>query len=194
MLQLGTSRASAATSDEEDLTHRALAGHASVGYRFRGTWSPRLVFLFDHASGDRDPDDDRNGRFDPLFGARAFDLNATGFYGAFARSNISARGVRIEAVPHGRIELLADYRRYALASARDAWTTTGLRDATGSSGTVLGRQVEGRIRARLLPGTATLDVGGVVLSRGSFAREVEGGRSDAALYFYTQVTVVGVWP
>jgi hypothetical protein len=193
MLQVGTSRASPSAPDARDLSHRAFAGHASVGYRFRGAWSPRLVLQYDYAGGDGDPGDGRNGRFDPLFGARAFELNPTGFYGAFARSNVASPGVRIEAAPHERLDLMADYRLFWLASATDAWTAAGVRDATGSSGRFVGRQLEGRVRAHFVPGAATLDLGGAVLSRGSFARQVEGGRNEAAVYLYAQVTVTRTW-
>ncbi|MGD2071042.1 MAG: alginate export family protein [Gemmatimonadota bacterium] len=193
MLQVGTSRASSSASDVRDLSHRAFAGHASAGYRIQGAWSPRLVLQYDYASGDRNPGDGRNDRFDPLFGARAFELNATGFYGAFARSNISSPGVRLEAAPHARVDLMVDYRPYWLASDRDAWTTAGLRDATGDSGGFVGHQIEWRVRGRPIPGSVTLDVGGAALLRGGFAREAEGGRAGSAAWFYGQVAVTGAW-
>lgn len=193
MLQVGTSRASSSPADVRDLGHRAFAGHASVGYRFPRAWSPRVVLQLDYASGDGSPGDDRNGRFDPLFGARAFELNATGFYGAFARSNIRSPGVRVEVAPHARVDLMVDYRPYWLASDRDAWTTAGLRDPTGGAGGFVGHQVEWRARGRPVSGRVTLDVGGAVLVRGSFAREAEGGRGGGAAWFYGQVTVAGAW-
>lgn len=193
MLQTGRSRASSSASDTSDLTHRAYAVHASGGYSFRAGWSPRVSLQYDYASGDRHPDDLRNGRFDPLFGARAFELNRTGFYGPFARSNISSPGMRLETAPWERLEMVADYRLYWLASARDAWTTAGLRDPTGEAGSFVGHQIEARMDAHLVPRLATLEVGGAVLSRGAFARHVNGGRIAAAVYFYTQVTLAKAW-
>jgi hypothetical protein len=194
MAQLGRSRASTAASDRTDLTHRAVSVHASAGYWFETPWTPRLLAQYDFASGDADPQDDRNGRFDPLFGARAFELNATGFYGAFARSNISSPGLRVEAAPTGRVDLMGAWRRYWLASARDGWTTAGHRDETGSSGRFVGSQIELRLRAHVVPDVATLEVGGAVLARGSFARRAPGGRGEPALYLYTQLTISGRWP
>jgi hypothetical protein len=193
MLQLGTSRRSTAVSDTDDLSHRSLSGHASLGYRFQGRWTPRVVVQYDYAGGDRDPSDDSNNRFDPLCGARAFELNPTGFYGAFARSNISSPALRVEVAPHERFDWMAAYRLVWLASARDAWTTTALVDATGGSGSFLGQQLELRLRSRLVPDRISLDVGGTVLGRGGFARNAPGGRSEAAVYFYAQITFAEAW-
>ncbi len=190
MLQLGTSRATAEPSDAADLRHRAFAAHAAAGYSVPAPWSPRVALQYDYASGDRDPDDGRNGRFDPLFGARAFELGATGLYGALARTNIDSPGVRIEASPTPWLGLMGAYRLYWLASARDAWTTAGLRDPSGSSGSFVGRQIEAWARASLLPGRLRLDVGGARLARGGFARSV-GGRGGPALYLYSQLTFTG---
>jgi len=193
MVQTGRSRASSSASDVRDLGHRAFAVHTSAGYSFRAPWSPRTMFQYDYASGDRRPDDARNNRFDPLFGARAFELNPTGFYGAFARSNISSPGICVEATPRTRAEVKADYRLYWLASARDAWTTAGLRDPTGEAGSFVGQQIDARVRTYLVRGLATVDVGGAVLSRGSFARQVDGGRPEPAVYFYAEVTLAKAW-
>lgn len=190
MLQVGTSRATADSADARDLAHRAFAGHASAGYRFRGRWAPHVALQYDYASGDRDPGDEANNRFDPLFGARAFELNASGFYGPFARSNISSPGIRAEASPNARLRLMAAYRLYWLASARDAWTAAKVRDASGRSGDFVGRQLEARMRVSLLPGRLTLDVGGAHLSPGMFARTA-GGMSAAPMYFYSQITLTG---
>lgn len=190
MVQLGTSRATADPGDTRDLSHRALAAHASAGYGFPGPWAPHVAIQYDYASGDRDPDDGHDNRFDPLFGARAFELSASGLYGAFARSNIGSPGVRVEVSPRDALSFMGALRLYWLASARDAWGTAGLRDSTGSSGRFLGRQLEGRAHASILPGHLTLDVGGAWLSRGEFARAV-GGRSDPAIYLYSQLTFTG---
>lgn len=190
ILQLGTSRATADPANARDLRHRAFAGHASAGYGFRAPWSPHVTLQYDYASGDRNPDDGANNRFDPLFGARAFELNPSGLYGAFARSNVSSPGVRVEASPTARLALMGAYRLYWLASARDAWTTTGLRDSGGSSGTFLGHQIEARLRASLLPDHLMLDVGGARFARGAFVRAV-GEPSGPTLYFYTQLTFTG---
>lgn len=188
MLQLGTSRATTNPDDSRDLTHRAYSAHASGGYRFDAPWSPRLILQYDRASGDGAPDDHFNGRFDPLFGARRFDFGPTGIHGAFARSNLSSPGLRAELAPRPQLDGFAAYRLFWLASARDAWTTAGLRDATGASGSFLGQQLEARVRWRVLPKNLTLELGAAHLIRGQFAKSAPKARSTPATFLYTQLS------
>lgn len=188
MLQLGTSRASAAPTDTADLSHRAVSVHATGGHRFDAAGSPRLALQYDFASGDGNPGDRRNGRFDPLFGARRFDFGPVGLYGAFARSNISSPGFRVEVAPRRNLDAFAAYRLFWLASSRDAWTTAGLRDATGESGTFVGHQMEARVRWHLLPKNLSFEVGGAFLARGRFATDAPGTKDTPPLFAYWQVT------
>jgi len=188
--QFGRSRASTEPDDREDLTHLAFGLHASTGYRFDTSWKPRMALMLDVGSGDRDPDDGRNGRFDTLFGARRFDFGPTGFYGALARRNAVTPGWRLELEPHRRLDAFAAYRLLWLASAKDSWTTASLRDRDGTSGTFVGQQIEGRVRVHFLPKNLALDLGGALFVRGRFARDAaEGGDPGApAVYVYTQLT------
>ncbi len=188
MVQLGTSRSSAAADDQRTLQHLALSLHASGGYRFAAPWAPRLLAVYDYASGDEDPADERNGRFDPLFGARRFELGPTGLYGALARSNLSSAGLRLEVTPGPAFDAFVAVRRNWLASARDAWVTGALRDVTGRSGSLVGHQLEGRVRWHALPQNLVLDVGAAWLVRGDFARNAPGGRPDSSLLVYSQLT------
>ncbi|MGH8553612.1 MAG: alginate export family protein, partial [Methylococcales bacterium] len=88
-LQTGTSRTSTAQTNRTQLDHFSYFGHVQFGYSFDLPWSPRLLLQYDYASGDADPNDRKNGRFDTLFGARRFEFGPTGIWGAFARSNIN---------------------------------------------------------------------------------------------------------
>ena len=186
MLQAGTSRASAGSAT--DLAHRAAALHLAVGRRLDLPWSPRPVLEYDFASGDGDPDDLANERFDPLFGARRFDFGPTGLYGALARSNLSAPGVRVELAPRRTVDAFAGYRLAWLASPRDAWTAAGLRDRTGASGAFVGQQLEGRVRWHVFPKNLAVELGGAYLARGAFAREAPGAPGADPLLVYTQLT------
>lgn len=188
MGQLGRSRASAAATDTTDLDHLALAFHASSGYRFDLPWAPRVVLQYDYASGDHSPDDGENNRFDPLFGARRFELGPTGLYGAIGRSNLSSPGLRLEVQPHRTLDAFAAHRLVWLASARDAWTTAALRDPTGDSGSFVGQQVEGRVRWHLLPKNLAFEVGSALFARDGFARRAPNGDSTPSVYVYSQVT------
>lgn len=187
MLQVGTSRASAEPADTTNLTHRAGSIHVTAGYSFDAAWAPRAALQYDFASGDGNPDDRVNGRFDPLFGARRFDFGPTGLYGAFARSNVSSPGLRFEVAPHRTFDAFAGYRAFWLASARDSWTTAGLGDPAGASGDFVGHQLEGRLRFHPFPGNLTLELGAAYLSRGEFLDRVPGARPGNPLYVYTQL-------
>lgn len=188
MAQLGTSRASAADTDERDLRHVARSLHATVGRRFDAPGKPRLAFQYDFASGDEAREDDTNGRFDPLFGARRFDFGPTGLYGAFARSNLSSPGLRLELGPDPKVDALAGYRLVWLAAARDAWAPAGLRDATGGAGAFVGHQLEARVRWHALPKNLSLELGGAYLFRGRFAIRVPEAKPAPPLYGYAQLT------
>lgn len=185
MFQLGTSRASAAAADTEDLAHAASTVHFSVGYTLP-TWAkPHLVAQIDYASGDDDPTDGDNDRFDPLFGARRFELGATGRYGAVTRGNLLSPGIRLEVVPHRTLDAFVGHRLVLLASPRDAWIPAGLRDTTGSAGSFVGYQLEARVRWNVWPKNLALEAGTAVFVRGAFAlQEV----TTTPVYVYGQVT------
>jgi len=166
--QFGSARGSAAAADTDDLDHLAHFHHAELGRTFEAPWSPRLAALFDYASGDESGADGRSNRFDTLFGARRFDHGPTGVYGAFARSNIESPGVSLGVRPVGGVELELKHRLYWLASKKDAWTASGLRDAAGRSGSFVGHQLEASARWDLLPGNLRLEIGGAHLFAGGF--------------------------
>ena len=131
-VQLGHDRASTADTDTTDLSHRAYLVHLEVGRTFVAPWAPRAIAQLDRSSGDADPADDVDGRFDTLFGARRFDYGPTGIYGPFANSNLTSPGLRATASPPGDLAIMAAYRLFWLSSARDAWTTAGQRDPSGA--------------------------------------------------------------
>ncbi len=169
--QAGESRASAASTT--DLDHFAHFHHATVGYTFDAFGTPRLALQYDYASGDDNPDDGDNNRFDTLFGARRFEFGPTGIYGPFARSNLNTPGVRAQWQPLESVSGFLAYRGYWLASDRDVWATTGVRDTTGSSGSFIGSQLEFRIRWRLLPGNLMLEGGYAHIFSGRFMDEAD---------------------
>ncbi|NJK88968.1 MAG: alginate export family protein, partial [Myxococcales bacterium] len=144
---------------------------------------------YDYASGDGSPEDDTNNRFDLLLELAASSFGPTGLFGAIARSNVSSPGLRFELQPHRTVDAFAAYRLVWLASPRDAWTTSGLRDASGNSGSFVGQQIEARVRWHILPRNLCFDVGSAVLVRGEFASEAPGARDVSPVYVYTQVTV-----
>lgn len=141
VLQFGTSRATAASTDTRDLDHFAYFHHAELGYTFEVPWTPRLILAYDYASGDNNPNDGSNGRFDTLFGATVFDFGPTGIHRPFIRSNIHGPGVKVILRPMRQIGASLHYRALWLASNTDIWAgNSGLRDGSGNSGSFLGHQ------------------------------------------------------
>ncbi|WP_375403939.1 alginate export family protein [uncultured Sphingomonas sp.] len=142
--------------------------HADAGYTFAGGWKPRVSVEYDHASGDGRGG--RYGRFDTLLGMRRADLAPAGLYNAIARTNIASPGVRVEATPDRRTDLFLSYRPMWLASRFDAFSSTGVRDASGRSGNFAGHQIDGRVRHRLSR-TLMLEADVVLLAKGRFLRD-----------------------
>lgn len=160
----------ASTADTPDARHGDVSAgllHAAAGYTFDTPFRPRVGLFYDYASG--------NGRsrklhrFDTLFGSRRDDFGPSGTYGGIARENISAPGIRFEAKPGKRVELLADYRGIWLASLYDRFY--GVTDATGRSGRYAGTQLEGRVRYWLIPDHLRLESNAALLAKGRFLRD-----------------------
>lgn len=142
--------------------------HADIGYTFSGGWKPRLSIEFDRASGDGIGGS--YGRFDTLFGMRRADLAPAGLFNAVGRANIATPGVRLEVSPSKMVDGFIGYRAMWLADRTDAFSTTGVRDATGRSGNFAGHQVDARVRYWLVPDRLRFEVDGVWLAKGRFLR------------------------
>lgn len=187
--QFGTVRASTAATDGRNFDHAAWMQHVDLGYTFDYTWTPRLAFEYDYASGDKKPNDNHDQRFDTLFGARRFDFGPTGIYGAFARSNMNTPGYRINMNPRSDLQLGISHRAFWLASDTDAWTTTGtaaLRDRTGITSNYIGQQVE--LTARYdFNCSLNFETGWTHLFKGTFAKRATNAPSGSDIdYFYVQ--------
>jgi hypothetical protein len=142
--------------------------HADAGYSFPGSLKARLSVEYDHASGDgRGPG---FGRFDTLFGMRRADLAPAGIYAQIGRANISTPGIRLEVAPTKRLDGFLVYRAMWLADRRDAFSTTGVRDAAGRSGSFAGHQLEGRARWWILPERLRGEANAAWLAKGGFLR------------------------
>lgn len=189
-LQTGTSHAN--TNSTAELDHFAYFGHAAFGYSFDLPWSPRLLLQYDYASGDSDPYDGKNGRFETLYGARRFEYGPTGIWGAFARGNINTPGIRVQFKPFPNITGFIAHRAFWLAEKRDTWVgSSNLRDVTGQSGNYIGQQLEARLRWQVVPQLLMLETGWAHLFKGRFAKDAPGSPADKndADYFYAQTTL-----
>jgi hypothetical protein len=123
--------------------------------------------MFDYASGDG-PDAASYGRFDTLYGARRGDFGPLSLYGPVGRANLVSPGIRFEAKPSKRLDMMAAVRGLWLAEAADSFASTGIRDASGRSGRHAGTQIEARVRRWLVPDRLRLEVGGAYLAKGRF--------------------------
>lgn len=127
------------TAEQE---HRAWAAHAELGHTFENRWKPRIAAWFNYASGDRNANDTRNQRFDPLFGATfAF----YGFSGYFSWQNLVNPALRLSLQPAKSVKLEMVHRAFWLASETDAWVRAQRRDRSGASGSYLGQETDLRL-------------------------------------------------
>lgn len=186
--QTGDSGGTVAGVQRRDLDHRAHLLHAELGYQFDTAWAPNLVFRFDDASGDENPLDGRNERFNTLFGDRRFELTTTGIYGPFNRSNLRGPGLRLTATPTPRLQTMLHYGSFQLAAERDAWVGVGARDTTGGAGDSLGRQLEASVTWNAIADRLTLEGGLEHLWFGRFAEQTGVAVNGDPTYLYFAAT------
>jgi hypothetical protein len=192
-IQFGTSRLSPSNTSPaglKELDHFAHFHHLTLAYTFDAPGSPRVALQYDFASGDTDPNDGNNERFDTLYGARRFDFGPTGIYGPFARSNVHTPGLRVQIQPHARVSSFVAVRAFWLAADEDFWVPAGVIDPNGNSGSYVGSQVEMRVRFEVFPKNVRLEAGYAHLFAGEFIDKAptsnDEGDSD---YVYTQVSI-----
>lgn len=188
-INIGTARVSTAEADTQDLDQFGYFVHLEAGYHFASKWSPKLLLQFEIASGDDNPNDDKLGNFDTLFGPRRADFGPTDIYGALARSNIIAAGAALHLTPSAKSNIQFRYLPAWLENSRAEWATVGLVDPTGASGSFLGHQLETRFHYDLIPKKVRVGGGGAYFIKGSFAKQAPNATDfgDAA-YFYADVT------
>lgn len=125
------------------LTHSAWAANAELGYRWDDAWHSRLSVFYGIASGDRDPADGVDQRFERFFGfGRPWSAND---YVVF--ENIIAPKLRFEAQPSPTLRFDFGYAWYALQSAADRFVNGAVaRDPSGRSGNDVGHEFDIRLR------------------------------------------------
>jgi hypothetical protein len=183
--QAGESKTSATATAVSD--HRAGLAHAELGYQWEARWNPAIQVAYDYATGDKDPNDGDNERFDTLYGARRWEFGPTGLYGAVARANLNSPDVRLLLQPRKHLQFTVGWRMVMLAEDRDAWTASGLRDRTGSSGNHVGDQYELRMVWEVAPQSVDFDFGICYLAEGSFQDRASQGQGDDVTFGYAQL-------
>jgi hypothetical protein len=179
-LQTGSARTTtAASAPLKDVAADFL--HLRFGYQWSTPWKPRLALDYDHVSGEDGGVKSR--RFDTLFGMRRGDFAPSGLYNLVGRANIDSPGLRVEATPGPRVDLMATLRGLWLASRTDAFSTIGVRDASGRSGDYAGTQLDTRLRYWLVPKRLRLELDGIVLAKGRFLQHAPGTRDDGSVKY-----------
>jgi hypothetical protein len=172
-----------------DLPHRAGFVHGQVTRQWpRAPWRPRLFAMYDHATGDADPADRRSGTYDPLFGARRFELGPSGIYLLVARTNLRSPALQLALRPVPAMELTIQQRRVWLAAARDRWRSSNLADPTGAAGADIGWQTDVRLRYRWRQ-YFEFDGAVVVLQEGGFPRQLKPSPSGHTTFLTTALEV-----
>lgn len=131
-----------------------------AGRTYEHPWKPRLTAFYGYASGDRDPNDGVDNRFDRFFGfARPWSADHY-----FVYENLKTPKIRFDLQPMQKIGFELTYGWYFLASKRDRMfdildgnisntlQDPGFnRDRTGQSGDFAGHSLEGRVRYQVTP-------------------------------------------
>ena len=158
---------SALQPDGPPLTTFAFLQHVEVGYTSALPWSPALHVKYDYASGDANPNDNKNGRFNTLFGANNFEFSHTGIWGLFKRSNLSSPGYVFSVEPQEGVRASFKHRFYWLAQSKDQFEGAGLQDPTGQAGNYLGSELDVRLSWTVSP-NLLLEGGWLYLIKGSY--------------------------
>jgi hypothetical protein len=188
VLQTGESGGTVAGVPRRDLDHRAHLLHVEFGYQFDTSWAPNLIYQYDDASGDENPLDGDNERFNTLFGDRRFEFGPTGIYGPFNRSNLESHALRVTFTPGKRWQGMVHFSSFRLAAERDTWVGIGARDVTGQAGDSLGRQLEGSIAWTAIENRLTLEGGLAHLWFGRFADRTAMAVNGDPTYIYLVAT------
>jgi len=133
---------------ERDQTQRAYAVTTEFGYTVtQSPWKPRVSLFFGYVTGDRDPDDNVNNRFERFFGfARPWSSDDY-----IIPENVITPKLKVEFEPTKGIKMDGGYSFYWLASGTDRFNNllagnSFNRDQSGNSGTFLGHGLDARIR------------------------------------------------
>ncbi|SFN61303.1 Alginate export [Nitrosospira briensis] len=180
--------------------HEAHAYTTEVGYTFKHSWKPRISAFYGYATGDRNPNDNVNNRFERFFGfARPWSADD---YIVF--ENIKTPKIKLEFQPAKDLRIDGGYSWFWLASSTDRFNnlldgnTSAVpnpgfnRDVTGNSDDFIGHSVDIRARYKLAKHIDTT-VGYSHFTSGEFTRNRQiaalgrsPGRSD---FFYVEVVV-----
>jgi hypothetical protein len=169
--------------------HDAYAYVTELGYSFADTLKSRVSVNYGFASGDKDPNDLSNQRFERLFGfSRPWSNNDY-----IQMENIAATKLHWEFQPFANVKMDTGYSWYRLDSDTDAWNAgANLRNTTGRSGRDVGQEFD-------IKGIWTIndkvkaDIGYAYFMAGDFTEKLsqarDAGRDDDSHFFYVQLSL-----
>ncbi len=183
-------------SNRTKVEHEAYGYNAEIGYTFNHVWKPRLSAFYGLATGDKNPNDNKNQRFERLFGfARPW--SNTDY---FEMANIRTPKIRLEFEPKvtlvKNLKVDIGYSNYSLESDTDSWGPAALRDRTGRSGDKIGSDID--INARFaINSYINASVGYVHFWAGDFTKRAvditsnanDPRRRDDSDYLYVEFLV-----
>ena len=179
--------------------HEAHAYTIEMGYTFKHAWKPRLSTFYGYATGDRNPNDNVNNRFERFFGfARPWSADD---YIVF--ENIKAPKIKVEFQPFKELRIDGGYNWFWLASDTDRFNNLfrgnggngggfSNRDATGNSGDSIGHNFDIRARYNLTKHINTT-IGYSHFTSGEFVRNRQiaalGRSPGSSDFFYVEVVL-----
>ncbi|MBV6390065.1 MAG: hypothetical protein JNIBNLAF_01731 [Nitrosomonas europaea] len=164
------------------------------GYTFQqAAWKPRVSAFYGYVSGDRDPNDSTNNRFERFFGfARPWSADDN-----IIMENIQAPKIKVEFQPHPDLQIDGGYNGFWLASKTDRFNNLlngsgNNRDRSGNSGSFIGHSADIRARYKLTPHISTT-LGYSHWFNGGFIKNrqlAELGETSAGTdFFYVEVAI-----
>lgn len=166
------------------------------GYTLKHDWKPRLSAFYGYVSGDRDPNDNVDNRFERFFGfGRPWSPDDY-----LVMENIKAPKLVFEISPHKDLSIDGGYSWFWLASDTDRFNNLfnvstpnpGNRDRTGESGDFIGQSINARINYKLAPLVDTT-IGYSHFINGEFTKNRQlatlGLSRESSNFFYVEVSI-----
>lgn len=172
--------------ENADQTHRAYAYSSEIGYSFDTKWNPRLSAIYGYASGDKNPFDNKNQRFERFYGFNRPWSNSN----HIEWENLETLKSRIQFKPRKKFKIESSYSFYWLASASDEWKRGKLRDESGGGGRFIGQDLDVRVHYDLSRCFKTT-LGYAHFVPGKFARSSGRGGASDFIYFELGFNIFG---
>jgi hypothetical protein len=166
------------------------------GYTVKHDWKPRLSAFYGFVSGDRNPNDNVDNRFERFFGfARPWSPDDY-----LIMENVKAPKLVFEFSPHKDVSIDGGYSWFWLASDTDRFNNLfnvstpnpGNRDRTGESGDFIGQSINARVNYKLAPLVDTT-IGYSHFMNGEFTKNrqlaVLGETTNSTNFFYVEVSI-----